>query len=127
MASSTPKGISFPFRFTNSGGVKKSEGVNKVVDNMIALALANKGERVVRGDVGTIGYSLVLRNFTDDESLGIIRDVIREALTKYERRAFIRSIRIFTEDTKDGRGTFLDIGFIYKETGEVSSFKKQIA
>jgi phage baseplate assembly protein W len=124
---SNPQGIAFPFRFTNSGSVKKSSEVDKVIDNMRALAKTAVNERLIRKLVGTIGYSRVLRNLNNSTTLGAVGDLIKEALVRYEKRALILSVGIISEDTRDGMKHFISVNFIYKATGEQSSLTTQIA
>ncbi len=120
-----PMGISFPFRFTDAGGVRREEGIDKVQINMIALAKTTVNERLIRKLVGTIGYSKVLRNM-GDTALGAIKDLVREALNRYESRALITSIRVYRDDASIDGKTFIDISFIFRPTGEHQSVTTQL-
>jgi phage baseplate assembly protein W len=120
-----PAGISFPFRFTDAGGVRREEGVAKVKANMIALAKTTVNERLIRKQVGTIGYSKVLRN-VGDPALGAIKDLVREALNRFESRALIVNLKVYRDDvTIDGK-VFLDIGFIFRSTGKYELVTTQL-
>lgn len=121
-----PSGIRFPFRFADAGGVRRVDGADKVAANLEALAVTALQERLVRKSVGTVGYQTVLRN-PDEISLRATRDLIREAIAKYERRARVLSLELSAVNTDSGTAVFIDCEFLFRQTGEKSTFRAQIA
>ncbi len=121
-----PSGIRFPFTFAGAGGVRKNEGADKVASNLEALVMTALQERLVRKSVGTVGYQIVLRN-ADEMSRRAIKGLIWEAIVRHERRARLLSLEITSNDTDDGRAVFVEGVFIFKQTGEESTFSTQIA
>jgi phage baseplate assembly protein W len=120
-----PGGISFPFRFTDAGGVRREEGIDKVQTNMIALAKTTVNERLIRKQVGTIGYSKVLRNL-GDTALGAVKDLVRSALNRFESRALITRVKVYKDDTSIDGSVFLDVDFIFRDTGKHQSLTTQL-
>jgi len=126
MAYENPSGIKFPFRFANSGGVRIARGSDKVGSNLEALSCTAILERLIRKTVGTIGYRTVLRN-SDEASRRAVKDLLREAITKHERRARLLTLNISTVNTDKGTATYIDGAYIFRQTGEKSTFRTQIA
>lgn len=112
-----PRGIRFPFQFGAAGGVRVVEGVDKVKSNLECLVRTDQKERVIRKDVGTVGYKAVFRSFRSAGS-GLIRDLVFEAVAKYERRALLDDVLLVEREDKDGTSTYIDLRFVFKETGE---------
>lgn len=121
-----PSGIRFPFRFADAGGVRRASGADKVAANLEALAVTALQERLVRKNVGTVGYQAVLRN-PDEMALRATRDLIRQAIAKYERRARLISLELSAVNTDSGTAVFVDGKFLFRQTGEESTFRAQIA
>lgn len=113
-------GIGFPFRFGDAGGVLQAVGIDKISTNLAALVLTAMKERVIRKGVGTVGYQGVFRP-GDDVSLDVIREFVREAIAKYEPRARVRSIESHTTEDGEGVKSFIDVAFVFRETGEVGT------
>lgn len=114
---SEPKGIKFPFRFTDAGGVAQVEGIDKVAANLKTLALTALKERLIRKNVGTVGYQQVFRP-GDEVSLDVVRELVRESIARHEPRARVRSIETRTVEDDDGVKSFIDVAFVFRETGE---------
>lgn len=121
-----PSGIKFPFRFAGAGGVRLSEGAEKVASNLEAIAKTAINERLIRKNSGTVGYTAVLRN-ADEISRRAIRDLVREAIVRHEPRAWLKSLTVTANDTADGRAVFIEGIFVFRPTGEESIFKTQIS
>jgi len=121
-----PAGIKFPFRFAASGSVRLAEGAEKVASNLEAIAKTALLERLIRKGVGTVGYRLVLRN-ADETARRATKGLIREAIVRHEPRALLRSLEVSAVDTDTGRAVFVDGVFIFRQTGEESTFRTQIA
>lgn len=121
-----PSGISFPFRFSQAGGVKLASGVEKVEGNLKALATTAVKERLIRKNVGTVGYQAVLRNQTD-ATRKAIRDLVWEAIVRHERRAKLLSLTVTKASVESGTGILIEGTFIFRQTGLESTFRAQIS
>lgn len=110
-----PSGISFPFRFSNAGGIQKSQGGKKIMTNLKALIRSALRERLVRKSVGTVGYEEVLRSSTHMRS-NAIEGLVREAIIRFEPRATDVKVKVYTEDMRDGYHVFADVSFIFSLT-----------
>lgn len=120
-----PRGIRYPFTFGAAGGVRGAQGVEKVKSNLEHLVKSKLKERLVRKDVGTVSYDLVLRN-SDPSSRSLVETLIREAIVRFEPRAILKNISVFQQETEDGNHVFLDVEFLFRETGEVGTLSTQL-
>ena len=120
MANQYPRGIAFPFRFSNSGGVETAEGDAKIEDNLTALVLSPINSRFIRKAVGTIGFSMLLRS-GEQYSDEIIRSLVEEAIQRFEPRAVVLAISISREDNESGHTKFLDIKWRRQSSSEINS------
>lgn len=120
------RGIRFPFRFDASGGVQKADGVDKVASNLRALVFTAIKERVIRKNVGTIGYQRIFRS-GDDASLQLVRALASEAIAAHEPRALVRKISVRREEDSDGVKELIDVLFIFRETGEEGTATVEVA
>lgn len=112
-----PSGISFPFRFAPAGGVAKADNGDKVSDNLGALVLSAVKERLVRKNVGTIGYQRVLRSAATTASFPV-KQLILEAMATYEPRAIGTTVDIHSYEVREGMKVIAEISFIFRNTGE---------
>ena len=113
-----PSGISFPFRFSDAGGVAKDDGADKVISNLKALVLSRVKSRLIRKEVGTIGYDRVLRS-AYGTALSPVKMLIADAIARYEPRALGVQIDIQQhEDLEQGMKVVADISFIFRNTGD---------
>lgn len=106
-------GISFPFKFSNLGGVAAVSGEDKIKSNLRALVLSSVNERLIRKQVGSIGYSKVFRNITDigDE---IVETLVGEAIAKFERRIKVKELSLYTIEDSGGVEVHLKITYFRK-------------
>lgn len=93
----SPSGMSFPFKFAPTGGVARSEGAEKVRDNLRFLVLTARGERLVRKTVGTVGYRRIFRNMAGSD-VTLIEGLVRKALAEQEPRFVVQSITTITDN-----------------------------
>jgi hypothetical protein len=122
---SQPRGIAFPFRFNDSGGVAESEGVAKVGDNLHHLTTSKVKERVIHKNVGTVAYDQVFRP-NDDSTFDLVQALLREAYSTYERRALILGLDLRRTEDRDGMKTFIDTKFVFRETGQEDTVSVQV-
>jgi phage baseplate assembly protein W len=112
-----PSGIKFPFEFVAAGGVGKADNGDKVMSNLKALILSKINERLIRKNVGTIGYTRVFKS-ARATTLEPIKHLIRQAIVKFEPRAAGITIDFRLQDDSEGSKVIADVAFIFKNTGE---------
>lgn len=111
-----PSGIKFPFQFAVTGGVRQCSGSDKVISNMSALIKSAINERLVRKQVGTIGYSLVLRESVRDNS-DAVEQIIFESVVRWIPAISNLKVSVFESEVNTGYAVFARIQFRYLNTG----------
>ena len=109
------KGVAFPFRLANTGGLKRTVGISvaeeiKLINSSLKFILSVQvGERPMRRDFGCQLRSLVFE--PNDPSLDTRIDfIIRTAIDRWEKRIQVNGLRIDRSQFKDGR-LILDITY----------------
>lgn len=96
----------------------KDDGADKVISNLKALVLSRVKSRLIRKEVGTIGYDRVLRS-AYGTALSPVKMLIADAIARYEPRALGVQIDIQQhEDLEQGMKVVADISFIFRNTGD---------
>jgi len=124
MTGSALSGISFPFRFSSSGGVAVATSVDKVKANLNALIMSKKKERLIRANVGTIAYGRVLRSMS--ETSGMIADFIAEAALEFEPNIAEVRVTVTRERGKNGNSVFATLHFRVKGSMEQIPMKVEL-
>lgn len=100
-------GLSFPFRFSNTGAPATSYGVQHVIEGMLQILLTSVGDRIIRRDFGSV---IAGKLFTPDTELGQdISAAIQSAIAENERRAEVTSV-VLKRNRAAGK-LFADIKF----------------
>lgn len=110
-----PKGIKFPFRVQPAGGIGLVSEADKVTSNLHALVLTFVNERLIMKKVGTIGYMAVMRN---PSMAGLIRSLVVEAITTYEKRATRLSVSVVPKEVRGEQHVFADVSYVFSLSGE---------
>ncbi len=105
------KGLSFPIRFANNGGLSRSIGQEKILDNVKNIVTTQIRERYMIPDFGTniAGY---LFKKLGQVPLGVMTSDVRDAIKKHEPRMILLGISI--EEIEDSSGVSLKINIRYK-------------
>ncbi len=120
-----PRGIRYPFRFSDAGSVRITDGADKIRSNLYALVKTTLKERLIRKNVGTVGYAMVLRNQSIPNS-SLILTLIRESIVRHEPRALLLDVRLRFEDAREGQKTFINVDFIFRDTGEAETLVVEV-
>jgi len=121
-----PSGISFPFRFSEAGGVARDEGAAKVVSNMKALVTTSQLERVIRKAIGTIAYKQVLRSGLETAPQ-VVENLIHEAIIRYVPAAVGLVVQLTSEEQLDNSKAWIcNVSFIFKNTGDPVEFSVKL-
>ena len=110
-----PSGINFPFRFSPAGGVGLIDAGSKVKANLKALILSATNERVIRKDVGTVGYRSVFRQAVRS---GLLDSLVREAIQKFEPRAAKVTVSSTEKEVRGEMSVFVKVGYIFTLSGQ---------
>ena len=109
------KGLSFPVKFTPRGSLQVTEGLDKIKENIKAIASTSVGERVMNPTIGTLGYTQLFRNM-DDSSISLIKYYMRTGIEAGEDRVTITDVQV-DQPTKDGM-LHVSISFRVETTNE---------
>jgi phage baseplate assembly protein W len=120
-----PSGISFPFRFSPAGGVAKDDGGDKVTSNLKALIYSAVRSRLIRKNVGTVGYQRVLRSMGTTASEPV-KQLILEAINEFEPRAIGVTVDIQSLEDSTGTKIIADISYIFRNTGDPVSMSLEL-
>lgn len=119
------RGISFPFRVGNRGGIVMS-GVSNISaphieESIEQILLTFKGERVMEHHFGSdLDTDIFEPNEVSTHNL--IKYQIKEVLTKYEPRIIVESINL----TGEGTTVYVEIVYVVKEYNSIHSFTTRI-
>jgi len=112
-----PSGIAFPFRFRASGGVAKVSAGQKISANLMALITSSVKERLIRKEVGTVGFHRVLRSAHNNT--GLVESLVLEAITRFEPRAKDVQVNVFPQEYEEGEmRVYVEISFIFKYSSD---------
>jgi len=126
MSQEYPRGIRYPFSFSSQGSIRTTEGIAKIESNYHSIVKTAVNERLIRKQVGTVGYTRVLRNNNSDATRSAIENLVKEALARYEPRAFVLTVRVYSKEIVSGSATFIQVKFLYKTTGQDSDLELRI-
>jgi len=83
-------GFAFPFAF-DGGGVRRSEGDEKIRQNIRALLATRVGERVMLREYGTRIHSLV-QDPNDEAMAVLVKRQLQECLLAWEPRVLVTGV-----------------------------------
>jgi phage baseplate assembly protein W len=119
-----PEGLSFPFRISPAGGFARVTGGKKINANLTALVKTAIKERLIRKQVGTVGYNAVFRTASTS---GLIPALIKQAFSAWEPRAVNVSVTIFEKDVQGKHHVFAQVGYLFKLSGEPETVTVQLS
>lgn len=95
-------GFAFPFRIDpDTGGVARSEGADKLKENLKQILLTEVGERIMRRDYGGGLWSLV--NDPNNSALrAIAQHQVAKSIAQWEPRVVLQEVTVTQEDKGEG-------------------------
>ena len=96
------KGWKFPVNLSLKGEIEPSSYEDGVKDAIWIILGTSKGERAMDPDFGCGMYDMVF-SVVNTESMGRIKESVREALTLWEPRIDIMNIDVSQDDQDRGR------------------------
>ena len=86
------RGWSFPVTLTPGGGVRLVGGGEEIESAVRMILATAPGERLMRPDFGCAMWEQVFAPMTPN-TLGLIEQSVREAVTRWEPRVLLESVR----------------------------------
>lgn len=95
------KGISFPFRIGQKGGVVMSGTsdmeIQHIIESIKQILLTRKGERVNEPEFGADLYNVIFENL-DETLLNVLTFKIQDALQRWEPRIEVDDVYIIEQE-----------------------------
>lgn len=108
------KGWKFPIDVGSKGGMELSGFEDDVREAIWIILGTSKGERAMRPDFGCGIHDLVFST-VNTESMGMIKERIRESLTLWEPRIDIKKIEI-SQDEQDAGKLLINLDYQIRAT-----------
>ncbi len=119
------QGFASPFRFGPRGHANRVKGLKRIKENIVGIALTRLGERIREREIGTIGYSLVMRNPTPS-AMTLVVGLTKEAITVWEPRVILRHVTWLRQSVDSGSHTFIKVFYElrdFRDEDQVAEFK----
>ena len=94
-------GAALPFKVSPLGGIKTKSDDEKIADNIKAILITMRGERLMLPQFGLGAYNMIFRNLTEAELPQLIF-AIRTAIESGETRAAVTDVKVEAPD-RQGR------------------------
>jgi len=120
MADSRIRSLAFPFKKGELAFPKSASNSEAIKASVIQIVTTQRGERIMRPDFGCNAFSYVFENNGEDFRTNTERE-IRMAITKWESRVRVDSVRITTDDISEPGQTLISILYTITSTGEIDS------
>jgi len=120
MADPRIRSFSFPFKKGVLAFPRQATDAEAIKASVIQIVTTQRGERIMRPDFGCNAFSYVFENNGEDFRTNTERE-IRLAITKWETRVRVDSVRITTDDISEPGQTLISIVYTITSTGEVDS------
>jgi phage baseplate assembly protein W len=94
-------GAALPFKVSPLGGIKTKSDNEKIADNIKAILITMRGERLMLPQFGLGAYNMIFRNLTESELPQLIF-AIRTAIESGETRVAVTDVKVEAPD-RQGR------------------------
>lgn len=119
------RGLSFPFRITEGGGVAEQRGGDKLKENIVQILLTGAGERVMRRDYGG-GLRKLLHDPSNDALRAIVQHQIAKAVSRFEPRVLVQSIEVTARRDGGAEELWVSIAYVIRRTRQTQSLSVPI-
>lgn len=111
------KGISFPFRFGSSGGVRESKlthtDYSRIIESIEQIIFTFKKERVMLAKAGSTLREYVFELDGDETTMSLMQHEMTKAIEEQEPRVLVNSVKVQVLDSDEGSiMVFLDLHII---------------
>lgn len=110
------RGISFPMRIDSSGSIALDSGAADIEKSMKVILSTAPGERPMRPYFGCAIWDLLFEPINAN-TLGLMEDAVREAMSRWEPRAAIDEVTVAPDETGLGAVT-INIGYTIRSTND---------
>ncbi len=90
-------GAALPFKVSPLGGIKTKSDNEKIADNIKAILITMRGERLMLPQFGLGAYNMIFRNLTEAELPQLIF-AIRTAIESGEARVAVTDVKVEAPD-----------------------------
>ena len=116
MPSFVGRGIGFPMRVDDSGSIALTSGGEDIEKSMAVILATAVGERPMRPDFGCRIWDLLFEPINPN-TIGLMEDAVREALSRWEPRADVEDVTIHPEARGHG-AVDIDITYVIRSTND---------
>lgn len=116
MPSFVGRGIGFPMRVDDSGSIALTSGGADIEKSMAVILATAVGERPMRPDFGCRIWDLLFEPINPN-TIGLMEDAVREALSRWEPRADVEDVTIHPEARGHG-AVDIDITYVIRSTND---------
>lgn len=116
MPSFVGRGISFPMRVDSSGSIALDGGAADIEKSMRVILSTAPGERPMRPYFGCGIWDLLFEPINAN-TLGLMEDAVRDAMSRWEPRAVIDEVVVRPDETGLGAVT-INIGYTIRSTND---------
>lgn len=116
MPSFVGRGISFPMRIDSSGSIALDSGAADIEKSMKVILSTAPGERPMRPYFGCAIWDLLFEPINAN-TLGLMEDAVREAMSRWEPRAAIDEVTVAPDEIGLGAVT-ISIGYTIRSTND---------
>ncbi len=109
-------GFAFPLQVGEGGIPQMQTDVELIGSSIMQVLLTQKGERVMRGELGTNLLRLVFESADPFIDRQIVKEV-RSAIARFEPRAVVHDVRVIRKDN------FCDVDIEYSFAGQTGTVK----
>lgn len=119
------RGLSFPFRITEGGGVAEQRGTDKLKENIVQILLTGAGERVMRRDYGG-GLRKLLHDPSNVALKAIVQHQIAKAVSRFEPRVLVQSIEVEARRDGGAEQLWVSVSYVIRRTRQTQSLSVPI-
>lgn len=110
------RGVGWPLRVDESGSIAMTSGIDDIEKSMRVVLSTAIGERPMRPDFGCRIWDLMFEPLNSN-TLGLMEDAVREALSRWEPRAHVDEVTVTPES--HGIGVVdIDIAYTVRESND---------
>ena len=110
------RGIAFPLRIDADGSLALTEGADDIEKAMSVILSTAIGERPMRPEFGCRIWDLLFEPINAN-TLGLMEDAVREALSRWEPRATVEDVTI-TPEARGLGAVDIDIAYVIRSTND---------
>ena len=120
------KGISFPFGFGASGGVRTSaltpEEHDRIYQSIYQILFTFKKERVNNAEIGSRLKEYLFEPYDDINTLALIKFEVQRSIEEQEPRVEVLDVRVYTQNGEEGK-IYIDVDVLIIQFATVQTLE----